>query len=201
MKTSIKNIISNGRIFIITAPSGCGKTTVVEALINKLQYQYSLARVVTYTTRKPRTYEINEKDYHFVDTTTFNTLNTRNFFLETTEYNNNFYGSPRAILDDCAKGLSYIFITDLLGIVSLKKLIPNACTILLTVKNIQILKARLLMRNSENALQIKKRLAIAYQEIIASNQMASFFDYIIENNNMRKTITLLTRIIRKTLIT
>ena len=78
-------------IFIISSPSGAGKTTICKKLIKKLN---NINLSVSYTTRSKRKNEIDGKDYYFVNKEKFNQLNKNNFFIETAKVFNNFYGSP-----------------------------------------------------------------------------------------------------------
>ncbi len=184
-----------GKIFIITAPSGCGKTTITHQVIAQLQGQYSLERLVTYTTRLPRSNETPDIDYHFVSEKDFSELRSANFFIETTTYNGFHYGLPVEMVERVKLGHSTIIITDLPGVIRLKELIPEAVAIWLTVPNIRMLYDRLIARNTENRLQIKKRLAIARREIAHAARISNLFSYRLLNISRRRTVQSLKRII------
>ncbi len=192
-----KKQTSTGKIFIITAPSGCGKTTITNEVILQLQGHYSVERLVTYTTRFPRINETPGVDYHFVSEKTFSELRCSDFFIETTTYNGFHYGSPIEMVERVKLGHSTIIITDLPGVIRLKELIPQAVAIWLTVPNIRILYDRLIARNTENRFQIKKRLAIARHEIVEAARISSLFSYRLLNVSRRRTVQNLKRIICK----
>ena len=103
-----KNNQNQGKVFVISAPSGTGKTTLVKETINRLNNQYDISKVITYTTRNLRTGEINGKDYHFISHDDFLQKEKDGFFLEITKYDNQKYGSPASILTDIQLGKSFI---------------------------------------------------------------------------------------------
>lgn len=176
-----------GRIFVVSAPSGAGKTRLVTEVISRVGINYSLSRVVTYTTRKPRFNEIDGRDYYFLPRDAFLEKQTHHFFLEVTSFNGNLYGSPAHVLDDVEEGKSYIFITDLPGAHSIRQYIPDSCLIWIIPPDLSILRKRLMGRGSDLAHEVEQRLNIAAQEI-AQEEYERFFDYHLINDNLYKAV-------------
>lgn len=184
----------HGFVFVVSAPSGCGKTTIVTHAIQQLNRSLSIKRVVTYTTRPARANETDGIDYHFISEDTFRSYNNDGLFLETTTYNYHHYATPASILTDLHNGVSSIVITDLCGVKKFTSLIPNAITIWLATPNLHTLKSRLIKRSTENRLQINKRLAIARQEIQQAQSLS--FTHTLTCISKSKTVPALVRIIK-----
>mgnify|MGYP002349698008 FL=1 len=91
---------NRGRLFIVAAPSGAGKTSVVTNAISKLRQTIPIERVVTLTTRPQRPGETDGVDYHFLSQKEFLKRKDAGFFIETTKYNDHYYGSPSSIIQD-----------------------------------------------------------------------------------------------------
>lgn len=157
--------MKKGTLFVVSAPSGAGKTSLVEAVIASLGKHYHLKRVVTYTTKQPRSTEKHEHDYHFVTKEQFQTYIGQGFFIEHSTAYGHYYGCPRTILDDLKLGISYIAILDHHGAQNVAKSYPQAVLIWVTVSDIEILKTRLQKRNTEKHKEIEKRLNIARKEL------------------------------------
>jgi len=90
-------MISIGKLFVISAPSGCGKTTLCKKLIE--EFKDTLTYSISYTTRKPRKNEINGKDYYFIDLKTFKNMVANNEFLEWAKIYNDYYGTSKFQID------------------------------------------------------------------------------------------------------
>lgn len=163
-----------GVLFVISAPTGGGKTTIAMAALKTLSPTIPISKVITYTTRPPRTGEINGKDYHFVERNDFLQKKQANFFLETTVYDNHFYGSPRTIFDDMKQGKSFIMVTDRPGALVIKQLAPEASLIWITVPNLETIENWLHMRWPDKNNLVQQRLAIAEQEIAIEQQKPAF---------------------------
>lgn len=181
-----------GKLFIITAPSGAGKTTLVQGVLDKINSRALLDRVITYTTRDARAHEIPGVDYHFVTRDAFLALKAQNFFLEHSEAYGALYGSPRSILDDIRCGFSYIMVLDAHGVAQLQSNNISACYIAITVAHTE-LSERLIKRNAEPIENIRFRLEIALQEQIIVEKLV--FSHTIENDNLKTSIDRLHRII------
>src|SRR5437879_4794715 len=104
-----------GKLFVISASSGAGKTTLVTAIITHMGGHVNLERVVTYTTRTPAPGDVPGVDYHFVTPAQFQEKIAAGFFMEWSTAYGHYYGSPRSVLDEVAAGNSRILILDRAG--------------------------------------------------------------------------------------
>jgi guanylate kinase len=172
-----------GRLFVISAPSGAGKTSVSQAVLEACAAQHvEIEKVVTYTSRAPRSGEVDGVDYHFINREEFLRRKASGFFLETTEYTGNWYGSPASILEGMVNGKSYLMVTDRPGALVIKGLIPSAFLIWLYVDDIKTLRSRLEKRGTDSPDVIRKRLNLAEQEIAQENS-EKIFDAHIKNDD------------------
>lgn len=181
-----------GRLFVISAPTGGGKTTVTQAVIKKLAPIAPISKVVTYTTRPPRPQEQNGVDYNFITESEFLALQKHGNFLETTVYDGYLYGSPKSILADMEGGRSFIIVTDRPGAKILKQLVPQAILIWITVLNNQTLAQRLQKRGALDHQSNQQRLAIAIQEMDEENR-EHFFTHHIMNDNLDDAVNALSQ--------
>jgi guanylate kinase len=156
-----------GLLFIVAAPTGGGKTTIVNNALGFLQKNFFIERIVTYTTRQMRKNEEDGRDYIFVTREEFLRLQAAKHFFEITTYNDNLYGSPRDLVERIAEGKSFIAITDRVGIISYKKLYDKAVCVWIKPPSLEILGARLKKRGSESEDSLQRRLALAREEIAA----------------------------------
>lgn len=154
-----------GKLFVISAPSGAGKTTLVHALVDRFGSYYALDRVVTYTSKAPRTCEMHGFDYHFLSAAEFEAKIEQNFFMEWSKAYEAYYGSPRLIIDNLRLGQSYVMIIDRVGAQQIVSQCPEAVLIWLYTKNIEALRNRLVGRNTDLAEVIERRLKRAQEEI------------------------------------
>lgn len=185
-----------GKLFIMAAPSGGGKTSVANGVVNFLKNLISIVKVTTFTTRKIRLNEVPGQDYHFLSVEKFLELKNQGVFLETTEYNGNYYGSPYSIVAELKNGKSFIMITDIAGAKNFKNnILPEAVTIWLTVPSLKILRERLEKRNTENQEALDKRLRLAEKEI-AQEAYEHFFQYHVLNDDLNKAIQAVAQIIK-----
>ena len=174
--------IKQGKLFIVSAPTGCGKTTIVQELLKRGTVTVKL--VITYTTRPQGQGEINGQHYHFITHEDFLAKKAHGFFLETTVYKGFLYGSPKSILDEIKKGASFIMVVDRPGALHLKTLVPKAISIWLTVSNPETLVTRLTKRGRETGDILAGRIALA-QEEFASELDQKNFTYYVLNDDMR----------------
>jgi guanylate kinase len=194
-----QNISKKGKLFIIAAPSGGGKTSVALGAVNYFKNIISIEKVITFTTRQPRKNEISGQDYHFVSIDEFRELKNRGEFLETTQYNENFYASPASIISGLKNGKSFIMITDVAGAKNFKhEIIPDAVTIWITIPSLAILQQRLEKRNTESKEVLAKRLKMAESEMAQENR-EHFFQYHVLNDKLEKAIQEVVLIIKKEL--
>ena len=191
-------MLSAGRLFVISAPTGGGKTTIAKRAFQALEGKVPLEKIVTYTTRQPRLHEKNGVDYHFVTINDFHTLQANGFFLETTSYDNNLYGCPRNILDAIARGKSFIVVTDRAGAKTIKQLYPPAILIWFDIPSLTVLAERLEKRGRETGEELQRRITIASEEITAE-EIAPAFDFHILNDNLTVAVTALVQLIEESL--
>lgn len=189
-----------GLLFVVSAPTGGGKSTLVTKVLPALQEQFAISRIVTYTTRIQRPGEIHGQDYQFVTKEDFLTLQNANFFLETTQYHDNLYGSPKDFFSHLAQGKSFIAITDRRGLAFYKSLYPEAVCIWITPPSLEILAKRLASRGSESPDALKHRIQLAEAEILAEQKNPLCPIHII-NDDMDYAIKMLTSVITKSLST
>ena len=178
-----------GKLFIISAPTGAGKTTLTNLIIARHPH---VRRAITYTTRKPRPGETHGVDYFFVSEPEFLILEDKNFFLETTKYDQSWYGSPKDILDDVETGAYYIIITDWPGAQTISHELRTHHaeipfhTIWITVTSGAVLSDRLKTRYSHDLNALERRLKL-FTEEIKREEEAQFFDYHVINDKLEET--------------
>ena len=177
-----------GKIFIVSAPSGAGKSTIVEKAIEKLRNNgIKIERLVTYTTRSPRQGEKNGVDYFFVSKSQFSKLSKDGKFFETNQYNNQFYGSPVDTIEKAKKGISQILVVDYNGGVAYSQKLKDAVTIWIEPPSIKLLKSRLKKRGTETNEEINKRIEIALKEI-NKERRSKLYKYKIVNRELTKAV-------------
>lgn len=165
--------------FIISAPSGTGKTT----LFRELEQHASLEKVVSYTTRKRRDCEEAGVDYHFITEEEFQEKIKQEFFLEWAKVYGNFYGTARQLPDSDAE--NRIYEVDVKGFLSLKKHKSDLTSIFIAPPSVATLRERLLKRQPSMAQEeLEKRLSSAREEI----QHASSYDYIVCNEDLSEAV-------------
>ncbi len=187
-----------GKLFVVSACSGAGKTSLVTQVIDRLTSSYAISRLITYTTKNPRTNEVNGKDYHFVSIEKFKAAIEEKFFLEWSDQYGDYYGSPSGVLDDLGQGKSFIVITDVQGAQSIAKRIEEAILIWIYVKDLETIQERLFARKSENNDEIHKRLLIAQQEVMLK-ELQSTFHYSILNDSFETAVLELELIVKNVL--
>jgi len=164
-------------LFIIAAPSGCGKTSLVEALIKKTK---NLCVSVSHTTRPPRPDEVNGINYYFVSINEFEEMIKNNAFVEHAIVFGNHYGSStKLIREKLDEGVDVILEIDWQGARQVKENMPNSVSIFILPPSNEALLGRLKQRAQDNDETIKKRMSDA------QNQMQHFneFDYLVINDD------------------
>ncbi|MFA5074872.1 MAG: guanylate kinase [Candidatus Babeliales bacterium] len=196
----MKNNAKSGKLFVLSAASGAGKTTLSNETVKRLQKEdYKISKVITYTTRPPRPGETDKKDYFFVSHKEFEQKFKDNFFLETTKYHGNNYGSPAYILDLIKLGESFILVTDLEGSKRIKNIYKDAIFIWINPPSIKELKIRLIARKDLNKKQIEDRLEMAQKEMeeaAKSRNQEQLFDYNVTNEIFENTVQELVKLIK-----
>ena len=164
---------------VISGPAGVGKTTICERLLKEFGGQ--LSRVVTTTTRRPRSGEVNGKDYHFTKIDEFRNLVRENAFLEYEMIHGNYYGtSKKAVFEKIGESRNILINIDVRGAQSLRKEMYaqfatdiKVVSIFLKPSNLDVLKERLFKRGSDSKENIEKRLETAKEEL----QFGKEFDH------------------------
>lgn len=178
-----------GIILILSAPSGTGKTTLINGLLAIFP---DLRLSVSYTTRERRGDEIDGKDYHFVTARRFAAMQAHGDFAEWAKVHDFLYGTPRRALDRCVKGGHDILLDiDVQGARKIKKSYPQAVAIFLVPPSWQELRRRLALRGTDNAKIIKRRMANAKREFEA----ILGYDYYVVNRAVKKALAQLTAIV------
>lgn len=174
-------IYKRGIIFVISAPSGTGKTTLCERLLKILP---DLKMSISHTTRQPRPYEKNGIDYFFVDEKSFKKMIANDEFIEWAEVYGNFYGTSKKVIFDLIKeGYDILLDIDTQGAKNIRKLYPDSVLIFILPPSLEELEKRLLLRNEDRDI-IDKRLSKASQEI----SQYKFYDYIVINDSIEKAL-------------
>lgn len=179
-----------GVFVVISGPSGVGKNTVADILINKGIGIYS----VSMTTRSKREGEVHGKDYFFVSKEEFEENIRNNNFLEYAEYNEKYYGTLKSfVFDNINNGINVIAVVDIKGGANIEKIFPEAVLIFIMPPSFEELENRLRGRNTDSEENILKRLEIARQEIDYSKN----YDYIVINKDVEKCVKDIEEIIGK----
>ena len=164
-----------GNLFVVAAPSGAGKSSLVRAL---MELDKSVALSVSHTTREPRGQEMHGREYYFVSSETFDQMTAQGAFLEWAHVHGNRYGTSKAAVEQrIVKGLDVVLEIDFQGAIQVKHLFPNAVLIFILPPSWEELRSRLQRRNEDNVQTIKLRLANAAQEM----EHAAAFDFVIIN--------------------
>ncbi len=172
----------SGSLFIVSAPSGAGKTSLVHALLN-INPQIDLS--VSYTTRNPRPGEMDGEAYHFVSRDTFMEMAKRGEFLESAEVYGNLYGTSQTwISEQIAKGRDILLEIDWQGAAQVRKLFPECVSIFILPPSLEALEQRLKGRGKDNDEVIAKRLAAVREDVAHVAE----FDYVIINDNLNEAL-------------
>lgn len=172
--------MKKGHLFIISGSSGSGKTSIVSTVIPDLSSQYTIERVVTYTTKTPRYNEVHGVDYHFITEEDFKSKIEQGFFLEWSNDYGHYYGSPSSIQKGIESGASYILIADRTGAQSILSYAHIPKTLIWVYVEVEQLATRLTSRNADSLSSIERRLALAKKEI-ELEQEHTIFEHHIHN--------------------
>ena len=165
-----------GNLFIISAASGAGKTSLVKKLLTLIN---DLTLSISHTTRDPRPSEIDGKDYFFVTNKIFEAMIKEDKFLETAKCHGSFYGTSRNFVEEVRDaGKDIMFEIDWQGAQSIKAIFPEAISIFILPPSLKKLEERLTARGQDSEDTIKARLSAAKSEMSHVNQ----FDYVTIND-------------------
>ena len=175
--------MNKGILYVVSAPSGCGKGTILETVLkNNKSIYYS----VSATTRAPREGETEGINYYYHTKEAFQKLVEENGMLEYAEFCGNFYGTPRKNVEErLMEGYDVILEIETNGAMQIKENYPDAVLIFILPPSISELRRRLYKRRTEEADVIEKRLAEAVREI----KLADRYDYIMINADLSKAIS------------
>ena len=179
-----------GTLFIVTAPSGAGKTTLVSGLLER----DPLVRLsVSYTTRAPRTGEVDGQHYHFIDVQGFRALRDKGEFLEWAEVHSNYYGTSKRWLEEQIRaGRDILLEIDWQGAQQVRKVFPKAVGVFILPPSVEELERRLRGRGTDSEDVISRRVLGARGEM----RHVAEFDYVIINENLPAAIEDLVAVVR-----
>ena len=176
------NDMKKGKTFIISGPSGVGKSTVLSALLEKRSNVYFS---VSATTRDPRPGELDGSHYHFMDVDSFRKWIAMDQFLEYAEYVGNFYGTPKRFVDEAMEqGKDVILDIEVQGAIQVTSKRPDTVRIFIAPPSWSELERRLTERGTDSKDKIQKRLLRAKVEF----QTAHTYDYFVINDTVENAV-------------
>lgn len=182
--------MTTGNLFIVAAPSGAGKTSLVKEL---LAADAGIQLSISYTTRPPRPGEINGLHYHFVSRENFGQMLERGDFLESAEVYGNFYGTSQPWIEASRKtGKDILLEIDWQGAAQVRRLIPEAIGIFVLPPSLEALRQRLTGRGQDAEEVIRRRIAAAREDISHVGE----FDYVIINDDFNIALQDLLAVVR-----
>lgn len=182
--------MNRGNLFVISAPSGAGKSTILKKLLARVP---NLAFSVSHTTRTPRTGESDGREYHFVDRPTFEAMRAEQAFLEWAEVHGNLYGTSRAAIEaQQAKGIDVFLDIDVQGARQLRECgHPGAVFLFIAPPSRQELEKRLRGRGTDPEETIQLRLNNAHRELADADR----YDYLIINDRLEEAVEVLRAVV------
>lgn len=173
--------MSEGLLIVVSAPSGCGKGTILAEVLKNDNFFYS----VSATTRSPREGEVNGVNYHFLTREKFEELISSDGVLEYAEYCGNYYGTPcQAVEDKLREGRDVILEIEVQGAMKIREKCPDAMFIFILPPSLDTLRQRLEKRGTETEEVIAKRVGEAAGEI----SKAYDYDYVIVNDDLQEAV-------------
>jgi guanylate kinase len=183
--------IEKGHIFVVSAPSGAGKTTIVKSILKDIP---ELAFSISATTRRKRENERDGFDYHFISEEAFRKKIEENGFVEWEKFYDYYYGTPKGFIDDkINNGISVLLEVDVKGALSIKTIYPDAILIYIYPPSFEVLVERLKNRRTEDETDFKKRVERAKMELSHKDK----FDYLVVNNDLNIAISQVKSLIKK----
>ncbi|MFM2481478.1 guanylate kinase [Celerinatantimonas sp. YJH-8] len=177
-------MVAKGTLYIVSAPSGAGKSSMISALINRNK-NFPIQVSVSHTTRAVRPGEENGIHYHFVSISEFESLIRQDAFFEYAQVFGNYYGTSRLAIEQLLEqGVDVFLDIDWQGARQVREQMPDACSIFILPPSQQELENRLRMRGQDSDSVIASRMAQARSEISHYNE----YDYIIVNNEFDEAV-------------
>jgi guanylate kinase len=171
-----------GILFIISAPSGTGKTTLCKQLATNLP---GLWHSISYTTRKPRPGEEHGREYYFIGEQAFREMIARNEFVEWAHVYGHLYGTPRkSLTEKIDQGVDVLLEIDVQGAMQVKKRFEDSVSIFILPPSMIVLRARLQTRASDTAEEIQRRLNKVKEEVWSYREYA----YIVRNEDLGRSL-------------
>lgn len=181
--------MNTGTLYIISAPSGAGKTSLVKRLVGEMDH---IDVSVSHTTRALRSGETQGVDYHFVGVDEFQTMINDQAFLEHARVFDNFYGTAQTSVEDCLhRGLDVILEIDWQGAQQVRRMLPDSVSIFILPPSVDVLRQRLQSRGQDNSETIDRRMRDAVTEMSHYPE----FDYLIVNDNFDQALNQLKSIV------
>ncbi len=177
--------MSKGTLFIVSAPSGAGKSSLIDALLKRFNLDDKLRLSVSHTTRAPRPGEIDHVSYHFITNEEFEKLIERNAFYEYAHVFDHYYGTSREIVEQWLnEGKDVLLDIDWQGARQIRRQTPDAKGIFIVPPSLEELNRRLVTRATDAPEVIEKRMSKAISEISHYNE----YDYVIVNDDFDESI-------------
>jgi guanylate kinase len=182
---------TTGKLFVFSAPSGSGKTTIVRKLLCEFD---DLVFSISATTRKRRGNEVEGKDYFFISEDEFKRKIENDEFIEWEKFYDYYYGTLKSFVDkQLEQNKSVLLEVDVKGAVRIKKKYSNSVLIFIAPPSKEVLKQRLINRKTETAEDLQKRIERAEMELEYKDK----FDYVVINENLDKAIEEVKEIVKK----
>ena len=179
-----------GKIFVVSAPSGAGKTTIVKNILSSLP---ELSVSISATTRKKRDHEVDGVDYQFISEEEFLRKIENNGFVEWEKFYDYYYGTPKGVIEEkINNGISVLLEVDVKGALSIKDIYPDAILVYISPPSFEVLVERLKNRKTEDEIDLKKRIERAKMELSLKGK----FDYLVENKNLNNAVSEVNSIIK-----
>ena len=167
-----------GLLILFSGPSGVGKDTVLDVVLNKNK---DLQKSISLTTRDKRENETDGKDYYFISSEDFEKMIAQGEVLEYAQYGSNLYGTPKGPVDKwLSEGKTVVLKIEVQGAENIKKLYPDSVGIFLLPPSMEVLESRLRSRGTEDEDDVKKRLEIAQDEM----RKSKMYDYFVINEDI-----------------
>lgn len=180
----------NGLLIVVSGPSGAGKDTICNKVIEDSD---NIWLSVSMTSRNPRGNEKEGKNYFFVTKEEFEQKIKDGKLLEYTNYNGNYYGTPKDKLEDYLnRGIDVILVLDINGAINIKKLVPSALFIFIMPPDMETLKKRLIARKTESKEKVIERFTEAYNEINSYSK----YNYVVVNDKIENAVSKVKAIIQ-----